>query len=110
MNAANFDCQIPNKPHLIRWGFVQNIIPRGGGLVTMTVTNPHHVPPMPVWGVVGHIIIPYSVLPRIFDRIWLQASYAESTSLPHQHPWEISGSMPAFLCLDAAGRLAMACN
>ena len=30
--------------------------PRGGGLVTMTVTNPHLAPPMPVWGVVGHNI------------------------------------------------------
>ena len=44
-----------------------------------------------------------------------QASYAESTSPPHvhQHPWEIStppGSMPVFLCVDAAGRLAIAAN
>ena len=30
--------------------------PRGGGLVTLTVTNPHLAPPMPVWGVVGHNI------------------------------------------------------
>ena len=30
--------------------------PRGGGLVTMTVTNLHLAPPMPVWGVVGHNI------------------------------------------------------
>ena len=42
-----------------------------------------------------------------------QASYAESTSPPHQHPWEFStppGSMPVFLCLDAAGRLAIAAS
>ena len=56
----NFYCQIPNNPHLIRWDKVGGChrisSPRGGGLVTMTVTNPHLAPPMPVWGVVGHNI------------------------------------------------------
>ena len=53
-------CQIPNNPHLKKWGKVgvcpRISSPRGGGLVTMTVTNPHLAPPMPVWGVVGHNI------------------------------------------------------
>ena len=56
----NFYCQIPNNQGGTRWGLVgvchRISSPRGGGLVTMTVTNPHLAPPMPVWGVVGHNI------------------------------------------------------
>ena len=37
-------------------GVCHRMSPRGRGLVTMTVTNPHLAPPMPVWGVVGHNI------------------------------------------------------
>ena len=61
--ASDFYCQIPNEPpHKVgqggaRWGLVGVChIARGGGLVTMTVTNSHLAPPMPIWGVVGHKI------------------------------------------------------
>ena len=53
--------------------------PRGGGLVTLTVTNPHLAPPMPAWGVVGHnidrcIIIVFSSSSVVFllqSRVYL---------------------------------------
>ena len=56
--ASDFIFKSPIIP--ARWGLVgvchRISSPRGGGLVTMTVTNPHLAPPMPVWGVVGHNI------------------------------------------------------
>ena len=61
--ASDFIVKSPINPTSLggaRWGLVgvchRISSPRGGGLVTLTVTNPHLAPPMPVWGVVGHNI------------------------------------------------------